>query len=466
MKIVGPSAFELLRLDRNRNKITPEEQARLARKRIGIVGLSVGHAIAHLLAMEGLCGELRLADFDEIAITNLNRIPASLLDLGVNKAVIAARRIAEIDPYLPVSIWTTGITAENVGEFLDGLDLVIEECDSLDIKVLLREAARARRHPGGHGDERPRAARRRALRPRTRARPVPRPARGRQHRGRRRARDPGQGPLRPPDPGARAGLDHAAAASLAEVGRTLTTWPQLAGDVTLGAATTAAAVLRLGARADSSTPGRLRVDIDALLGQLDRSSGRRAELDPGSRADQRAPRRPAADASCTRPAAPLRGATSSPGASRCREREFSVFLDPAKSVTMDVAYRGSYVAIGAGAVQRPGRGGRPGDARARPTCSPTPGSTGRSAILHFGRESRPASWLATSSRCCAARPTARRGRRRPIDRRGPRPARPRPPPRRAGACGSSPTGTSSRSPPSCSPSRTECGSSHPRPTGR
>ena len=32
-----------------------------------------------------------------------------------------------------------------------------------------------------------------------------------------------------------------AAASLAEVGKTLTTWPQLAGDVTLGAATTAAA---------------------------------------------------------------------------------------------------------------------------------------------------------------------------------------------------------------------------------
>ncbi len=147
VKIVGPRSFELLRLDRNRNKITPEEQARLREQRIGIVGLSVGHAIAHLLAMGGLCGELRLADFDDVAITNLNRIPASLLDLGINKAVTAARRIAEIDPYLPVSIWTTGVTEENIGEFLDGLDLVVEECDSLDIKVLLREAARARRIP-------------------------------------------------------------------------------------------------------------------------------------------------------------------------------------------------------------------------------------------------------------------------------------------------------------------------------
>ncbi|MGH8994650.1 MAG: ThiF family adenylyltransferase, partial [Acidimicrobiales bacterium] len=137
-KIVGPQGFDLLRLDRNRNKITTEEQARLRELRIGIVGLSVGHSIAHLLAMGGLCGELRLADFDDIAITNLNRIPVSLLDLGVNKTVAAARRIAEIDPYLSVSVWRRGITEENVGEFLDGLDLVIEECDSLDVKLLLR----------------------------------------------------------------------------------------------------------------------------------------------------------------------------------------------------------------------------------------------------------------------------------------------------------------------------------------
>jgi len=77
----------------------------------------------------------------------LNRIPASVLDLGVNKAVVAARRIAEIDPYLRVVVEPTGIRPENLGEFLDGLDLVIEECDSLDMKFLVREAARDRQIP-------------------------------------------------------------------------------------------------------------------------------------------------------------------------------------------------------------------------------------------------------------------------------------------------------------------------------
>ena len=136
-----------LRLDRNRNKLTRAEQARERTLRIGVVGLSAGHSIAHVLAMEGLAGEIRLADFDTLELSNLNRIPASVLDLGVNKAVVAARRIAEIDPYLRVVVEPEGVTRENLGAFLDGLDVVIEECDSLDMKFLVREAARDRRIP-------------------------------------------------------------------------------------------------------------------------------------------------------------------------------------------------------------------------------------------------------------------------------------------------------------------------------
>ena len=58
-----------------------------------------------------------------------------------------------------------------------GADVVVDECDELEIKVLLREHARAARRPGGDGDEPPRDARRRALRPRAGAAAVPRAAR-------------------------------------------------------------------------------------------------------------------------------------------------------------------------------------------------------------------------------------------------------------------------------------------------
>ncbi|GAB4428123.1 MAG: hypothetical protein OHK0039_46630 [Bacteroidia bacterium] len=66
------------------------------------------------------------------------------------KTVIVAREIAEIDPYLRVTCFHEGITPENIADFLDsegGLDLLIEECDSLEIKVLARQEARKRGIP-------------------------------------------------------------------------------------------------------------------------------------------------------------------------------------------------------------------------------------------------------------------------------------------------------------------------------
>src|SRR5713226_3895941 len=55
-----------------------------------------------------------------------------------------ARRIAKIDPYLPVTIFEDGVTATNVGAFLRGLDLLIEECDGLQIKHDVRQLAKGR----------------------------------------------------------------------------------------------------------------------------------------------------------------------------------------------------------------------------------------------------------------------------------------------------------------------------------
>src|SRR5262245_29058333 len=65
VSVLGPRAFRLVRLDRNRNLITADELDRLGRLRIGVVGQSVGHAIAYTLAAQGLCGELRLNDLLE-----------------------------------------------------------------------------------------------------------------------------------------------------------------------------------------------------------------------------------------------------------------------------------------------------------------------------------------------------------------------------------------------------------------
>jgi tRNA A37 threonylcarbamoyladenosine dehydratase len=148
--ILSEDEFVRVRTLRNNYKITPSEQKELSKKKVGIVGLSVGQSIALAMALERSCGEMRLADFDTLELSNLNRLKAGVTSLGLEKVVIAAREISEIDPYLKITLFRNGITEGNINDFLTGdgdLDLLIDECDSLDIKVLIRERARSLQIP-------------------------------------------------------------------------------------------------------------------------------------------------------------------------------------------------------------------------------------------------------------------------------------------------------------------------------
>ena len=100
--VLDESEFVELRTNRNTYKIAPAERAALATKRIGVVGLSVGQSVAVVLSLERSFGELRLADFDTLDLSNLNRLRAGVHDIGVPKVIVTAREIAEIDPYLHV----------------------------------------------------------------------------------------------------------------------------------------------------------------------------------------------------------------------------------------------------------------------------------------------------------------------------------------------------------------------------
>ena len=136
--------FEVI-TSRNQDKITREEQRLLRTKRIGVMGLSVGGEAAVTVAQEHLCGKIVLADFDQLDLSNLNRLNTGCDELGLPKTTIAARRIARIDPYLEVVVFPDGVSDAKLDQFLDGLDLLIEECDGLRMKYEVRLRARERR---------------------------------------------------------------------------------------------------------------------------------------------------------------------------------------------------------------------------------------------------------------------------------------------------------------------------------
>lgn len=144
--VLDKEEFAEVRTNRNLLKITPEERKILATKRIGVIGLSVGQSVALTLAMERSFGELRIGDFDTLELSNMNRIRTGIFNLGLPKTVIVAREIAEIDPFLKVTCYHDGVTAGNMDDFLHKngkLDVLIDECDSLNIKLLCRRKARA-----------------------------------------------------------------------------------------------------------------------------------------------------------------------------------------------------------------------------------------------------------------------------------------------------------------------------------
>lgn len=147
IRILNEADFIELRTNRNRNKIKEKEQRALGEKQIGIVGLSVGSAFAMSLAMERSCGSLKVADFDHLELSNLNRIQAGIKNLGLPKWVAICRSIAEVDPYFEVEVFSSGLTTDNASEFFEGLDLVCDACDQVSAKALIRLHARRNKVP-------------------------------------------------------------------------------------------------------------------------------------------------------------------------------------------------------------------------------------------------------------------------------------------------------------------------------
>jgi len=149
--LLDEEEFILVRTNRNQLKITKEEQEQLRRRTIGIVGLSVGQSIALTLAVERTCGHIKLADFDLLELSNMNRLRTGVRNLGLQKVVIAAREIAELDPFIKVELFDKGLQPENMEAFLGSgtgkIDMLVEVCDGLDMKIICRNEARERGIP-------------------------------------------------------------------------------------------------------------------------------------------------------------------------------------------------------------------------------------------------------------------------------------------------------------------------------
>ena len=144
-----------------------EVRQRLATAVVGFAGVSVGGNVLEGWLREARPRQIKLADPDWVELTNFNRCErlslrhmvasrAARFDsrnpyeaTRVSKAAYVAYESLLVDPYMIIHMYDEGLTRANIDRFLTGdggkepkLDVLVEEMDDLELKVIVRESAR------------------------------------------------------------------------------------------------------------------------------------------------------------------------------------------------------------------------------------------------------------------------------------------------------------------------------------
>ena len=119
-------------------------QSRLLDARVLVVGAGgLGSPVITYLAAAGV-GHLVIADGDVVETANLQRqvIHSGGL-VGVNKAMSAAARVADLNPDVEVRLVPHMVTAESLAQLVPTVDLTIDCCDTDAAKFMVSDACAA-----------------------------------------------------------------------------------------------------------------------------------------------------------------------------------------------------------------------------------------------------------------------------------------------------------------------------------
>jgi sulfur-carrier protein adenylyltransferase/sulfurtransferase len=116
--------------------VTLDELEALGQKTVAIAGLG-GVGGSHLLTLTRLgIGGFHLADFDTFSMENFNRqAGANMASIGHPKLDVMEEAARRINPELRIQRFPQGVTAENIHEFLQGVDVYVDSLDYFAFKI-------------------------------------------------------------------------------------------------------------------------------------------------------------------------------------------------------------------------------------------------------------------------------------------------------------------------------------------
>jgi len=137
---------------RNRESITLDEQIRLAKSQVAIVGSGgLGGHLILTLARVGI-GHIIVVDHDVFDETNLNRQAISSKEtIGLSKSDSAVHMVESINPGVKVIPSRVKIDPSNASEILNGSNVVVDALDNITDRFVLENAAGKLKIPLVHG---------------------------------------------------------------------------------------------------------------------------------------------------------------------------------------------------------------------------------------------------------------------------------------------------------------------------
>lgn len=117
-------------------------QTKLRSARVAVVGAGgIGVPVLQYLAAAGV-GALTVIDEDIVSVTNLQRqVLYASADVGLPKALVAARRLSDLNPFVAVSPIVARIDANNADARLTRHDVVVDGTDSFATRLAVADAA-------------------------------------------------------------------------------------------------------------------------------------------------------------------------------------------------------------------------------------------------------------------------------------------------------------------------------------
>ena len=129
-----------------------EGQDKLLQAKVLVVGAGgLGCPILQYLTAAGI-GTIGVIDFDVVEESNLQRqILFGMSSLGINKALAAKTRLADLNPTITINTYPEKLTSKNALALFEQYDIIVDGTDNFATRYLINDAAILTRKPVVYG---------------------------------------------------------------------------------------------------------------------------------------------------------------------------------------------------------------------------------------------------------------------------------------------------------------------------